>query len=93
MKPNAKEVIKTAIVSAFTIATALIWKDVITGLIELLVPASEELFYKLIAAVLSTILAIIAIYTILKTESEAEYVLSKIKNKKQEDRYRLKQRI
>ena len=48
--------------------------------IELFVPPSEEYVYKLGAAILATIIAIVAIYLILKTESEAEKVIDEIKH-------------
>jgi len=78
---TTKGVIKTAIVSAFTIATALIWKDFISGVIIKIVPPSELLFYQFLAALISTIILIIVLYLILKTGSEAEIVLKKIKPK------------
>ncbi len=77
--PSTKTIIQTAIVTAFTIAAALIWRDAITEIIEQLVPPGEEALYKVIAAVIATILVIIAIYVLLKTEEEAEYVLKKLK--------------
>lgn len=78
-KTTIQDVIQTAIVSAFTIATALIWKDVIIEIIELLVPSGKALIYKIIAAVLATLLVVAGIYAALKTESEAEVVIEKIK--------------
>ena len=75
-------IIKTSIITAFTIAAALIWKDVITDTIELIVPPGEEIFYKFLAAVLATALVVIAIYIILETQHEAETVIKKIKEKK-----------
>ncbi len=79
MRPTIPGIIKTSIVTAFTIAAALIWKDVIIETIELLVPTGGALFYKLFAAVLSTVLVVIALYVILKTESEAEAAIKKLK--------------
>lgn len=74
-------IIKTSIITAFTIAAALIWKDVITDFINLLVPPGEELFYKFIAAVLATIFVVVAVYIILKTESETKIFIRKLKYK------------
>jgi len=74
-------IIKTSLVTAFTIATALIWKDVILDIIKILVPPSEELFYEFLTAVFSTIIMIILIYVILRTEYEAEIVIKRIKKK------------
>ena len=79
MRPTIPGIIKTSIVTAFTIAAALIWKDVIIETIELLVPTGGALFYKLFAAVLSTVFVVIALYVILKTEYEAEVVFKKLK--------------
>ncbi len=72
-------IIKTSIVTAFTIATALIWKDVIVESIELIFPA-EQLLYKFLTAILATVITVIAIYIILKTQKETEVVLGKFKN-------------
>lgn len=72
-------IIKTAIVSAFTIAAALIWKDVITDSIGIIFPG-EELLYKLITAIIATIIVVIAIYLILRAQAETEVVLRKIKD-------------
>lgn len=77
MKPTTKDIIQTSIVGAFTIAVALIWKDVIIEAIESVVPPSEELFYKLITAIAATVFAVLAIYFTLKTETEAEIVIKK----------------
>ena len=73
-------IVKTSIVTAFTIAAALIWKDLITEVIEMFVPPESAIFYKFISAVIATIFVIVAIYVILKTESEAEFVMKKLKD-------------
>ncbi len=70
-EPNIGGIIKTAVVTAFTLAAALIWKDVISHAIEVLFPTSI-LLYEFIAAIIVTILAIVLIYLILKTEVSAE---------------------
>lgn len=74
--------VQTALITAFTIAAALIWKDVIIEAIELIVPASEELLFKLLAALIATIVAVIGITAVLKTEAEAEHVFRNIGKKK-----------
>jgi uncharacterized membrane protein YgaE (UPF0421/DUF939 family) len=71
-------IIKTSIVTAFTIAAALIWKDVITDSLDILFPG-EQLFYKFIAAIVATIIVIFAIYFVLKTEYEAEHIMNVMK--------------
>ncbi len=74
---SVKSIINASIVSAFTIAAALIWKDVITGFIDLFVPPGEELFFKFVAAAIATLLVIVAIYILLKTESKAGSIIKK----------------
>ncbi len=81
-KVKITEIIKTSIVTAFIIAVALIWKDVIIEIFELFVPPGEELAYKVAAAVFATLFVIAAIYIFLKTEYEAETVMKKIKRRK-----------
>ena len=78
-KTSVQSIIQTAIISAFTIAAALIWKDVIVEFIELVVP-SGALLYKLVAAIFATGIAIVAILIILNTESEAEVVIKRIRS-------------
>lgn len=72
-------IVKTSIVTAFTIAAALIWKDVIEEGITIFFPQGA-FFYKFLAAILSTIFVIIAIYIILKTESETQHIINEIRN-------------
>lgn len=74
-------IVKTSIVTAFTIATALIWKDVISEFIGIIFPG-DVLFYKFVAAVVATLVIVVVIYFILKAEAETEVVWSKIKKKK-----------
>ena len=71
-------IVTTSIITAFIIAAALIWKDVIDETIKLIFPA-DQLLFKFIAAILATILAVIAIYIILMAQSETELVLRKLK--------------
>lgn len=72
-------IIKSAIVTAFSIAVALIWKDLIIETIELFFPASEAFYFKILIAVIATIVLIIIIYTVLKTENEAEQIFKRFK--------------
>ena len=72
-------VIQSSIVTAITLTAALVWKDILIEFIELIVPPDKELFYKAIAASIITALLIVAIYPLLKTESEAEKVLRELK--------------
>jgi hypothetical protein len=75
MKSTIRETIHSSIIAAFTIAAALIWKDVIVGAIEVFVPPSEALFYKFVSAVAATVLVIFGIYVLSKTEAEADYII------------------
>lgn len=77
MKPGVKEIIQSSLVMAFTIAAALIWKDVITEVIETFVPAGDELLFKVFGAIFATILVILGIYLTVKTESGAEEVIER----------------
>ena len=74
-------IVKTSIVTAFTIATALIWKDFIENLIKTFVEPSQALKYQFLAASFSTIFVIIAIYFILKAESEVEQLENYVSSK------------
>jgi len=75
------DTVTTALVTAFTIAAALIWKDVIMEFIELIVPPGQELLYKVIAAVIATIMVLIAIFIVLQTDKEAEYLVRRLKRR------------
>lgn len=81
-KITIKSIIITSLTAAFTFAAALIWRDFISALITKIVPPGEEIYYKLIAAIIATIIAIIAIYIVLKTEDEAEIIIRRIKKRK-----------
>jgi len=78
-KITVKWIIQTSIVTAFTIAVALIWKDVFDELMQLIIPSGPRLFSKFIAAIIATIIAIVAIYIILEAQSETEIVFKKLK--------------
>jgi len=75
-------IIKTSIVTAFTIAAAFIWKDVILEFIQLILPSANELLYNFIAAILATIVVIALIYLFLETESEVEFLITKMRKHK-----------
>ena len=77
---SIRERIEQAIIYAFTLAVALIWKDVILDIIEVIVPAKEELFAKILTAIIATILVIVIVYLIIRTESQAESVYKKFKH-------------
>lgn len=65
-------VVKTSLVTAFTIAAALIWKDFIETAIGMALPPAQRLAYQLMAAVIATVFVVLAIYFILKTEDRIE---------------------
>ncbi|MEX0932750.1 MAG: DUF5654 family protein [Candidatus Pacearchaeota archaeon] len=67
-------IVKTSLVTALTIAAALVWKDVFTHTIEILFPG-EILFYQFIGAIIATVLVVLVIYVVLKTESRAEILI------------------
>lgn len=81
MASKVGQIIQTAIVSAFTLVTAFIWRDAIIEAIDVFFP-TQELFYKFLAAIITTILALIAIYIFLQTEHEAEVVFHKLRRNK-----------
>jgi len=77
-------IVKTSIVTALTIAAALIWKDFIENLIKTFVEPSQALKYQFIAAIIATIFVIISIYLILQAESEVEHLEHFVSSKYQE---------
>lgn len=79
---KVSHIIKTSIVTAFTIAAAFIWKDVILEFMKYILPGDKSLFGTFLAALVATLIVIILIYAFLKTESEVEFLVGKIKNSK-----------
>jgi len=79
-KITIKNIIQNSIVPAFTIAAALIWVDFIREAIKLFFPIST-ISSKFLAAVIATIFVIIAIYLILRVESQAERITNNFKRK------------
>ncbi len=75
-----KTITKTIIVGAFTFATALIWRDLIVDILEIVLP-QEGLLIDLIAAIIATAVLILLVYIFLVTEEETEYVIRKIKKR------------
>ncbi len=80
-KITPKKIVKTSLISAFTLATGFMWRDVINSLIETIVPMGERMFYKLLAAIVATILLILAIIIITKTDTEIDFIVKKISKK------------
>ena len=71
-----RSIIKTSIVSGFTIAAALIWRDAIIAVIETFFPPQEAVLYKVLAAVIATMMVIVLIFIALKTEKQFEFVMN-----------------
>jgi len=67
-------IVKISIVTAFTIAAALIWKDLFSETIQKFYP-QDVLFYQFIGAIVATIFVVLTIYIVLKTESRTETIL------------------
>jgi len=78
---TAGSIVQSSLIMAFTIVVALIWRDVISHTIAQLVPARQELYYEFLVAILATTIIIIIIYAIVKTESEAEILVKRMKEK------------
>jgi large-conductance mechanosensitive channel len=81
-KITTGSIIQSSLITAFILAAALIWKDVISDFITQLVPARQELYYEFLAAILATIIVVIAIFAVIKTESEAESIVKRMKKKR-----------
>ena len=78
---TARSIIKSSLITAFTIAAALIWKDVISDFIAQIIPAKQEFFYEVVAALIATAVIVIIIFVIIETESEAEEFIERVKKK------------
>ena len=80
-KTPIRRAVETSIITAFTIATAFIWRDVIIDFIRAIVPPGETLIYEFITAVAATIILAVATYFILKAEYEAAYMMRRFRKK------------
>lgn len=63
-----KTIVIATILSAFGFLVALSWRDAIQKTIDLLLPEGEGLFYTYLAAILVTIIAVIATYILLQIQ-------------------------
>lgn len=81
-KISSKTAIHTALISAFTLTAALLWGDAIIAAIKQFVPPQNLLFYEFVVAIIATLLLILAIYLIFKTESEVEHISLIIKKRR-----------
>lgn len=66
---NIKAAMSTLIISAFGFVAALFWRDAIRDLLDIIIPHGEGLSNSLTAAVLVSVIAIIVIYILSKTEA------------------------
>ena len=84
MQPmRIERVVKSALITAFSIAAALLWRDFIVSAIAQFVP-QNALQYEFLAALIATVLIVVVIIIIFKTEEEAQsfYKLYKKNGKK-----------
>ena len=75
VKLDVVTLITTSIVSAFAFIAALFWRDVISEAISLYIVPGDRFIYKILAAVLVTVVVIVAMYLFLKIEQKAEEVV------------------
>jgi len=80
-KVNVKSIVKNNIVTAFTIAAALMWVEFLKDALTFITSPIGVLVGKFFAAVIATIFVIIGIYTVLKTEEEAEALFKRFNGK------------
>ncbi|MBL7206180.1 MAG: hypothetical protein ISS36_01115 [Candidatus Aenigmarchaeota archaeon] len=66
---NIKAALSTLIISAFGFAAALFWKDAIKDLINTVLPEGEGLAYSFTAAILVSVLAVVMIFVLSKTDA------------------------
>lgn len=76
---NIRVRVEQAVIYGFTLVVAFFWKDVIEEFIEVIVPPGEALFAKFTAAIIATILVVVLIYIILRSEKQAEKMFKQIK--------------
>ena len=68
-KLNMKTIITTTILSAFGFLVALSWRDAIQKTIDILLPEGEGLLYTYLAALIVTIIAVVATYILLHIQN------------------------
>jgi len=62
----------TVVGGAFAFVMALFWNDAIKETINMIVPASQTVFYKYLAAVLVTLIGVVAIFAMTKIMKKAD---------------------
>ncbi len=75
---NLAGAVGALIISAFGFVAALFWRDAIQALINEFVPEGQGIIYSFIAAILVTIIAVMAIFVIKKMNT----ISAKVKNTK-----------
>ena len=65
---SIKTIVITMVMSAFGFLVALQWRDVIKETIDTFIPAGEGLVYSYFAAILVTIIAVIATFVLIKLQ-------------------------
>ena len=83
-----KTAIHTALISAFTLTAAFLWRDAIVATIEAFVPPAEKVFYEFMVAIIATVILVLAILIIFKTESEAKHISYMIQKRKKSKKKR-----
>jgi len=67
LRKEFKKNLVTFITGAFSFVAALLWRDVITGAINKLIPLEgNQILYKLYAAIIVTLIAVFFIYSLSK---------------------------
>ena len=72
MRLDFRNVLIALIISSFGFVAALFWRDAIKELILKFVPESEGLAFYFVAAIISTIIAVIVIYVLARFIREDE---------------------
>lgn len=78
MKYDKDSIVHSSVVTAFTIAAALIWKDVFTEIVNAVLPPADHLLAQIVSALIATVLIILALKLFLSGEKKAEKVLEEV---------------
>jgi|APSaa5957512576_1039674.scaffolds.fasta_scaffold75352_1 hypothetical protein len=81
-KITPKAAVHTALITAFTLTAAFLWRDAIVAAIIYFVPPNRVILYEFIIALIATLILILAVYLIFKTESEAKHISILIQKKR-----------
>jgi hypothetical protein len=83
-KLDIKTILITTILSAFGFLVALTWRDAIQKTIDVLLPKGEGLLFTYLAAIVVTVIAVIATYILLQIQKRdiiPDKYENRIKNK------------